>query len=170
MATHSSILVWKISWTERPGRLQSMESQRVGLNWASRAEVLVLSDEVLASRKPLHARQTGMVDHPLSPPESSMSTNGTRLSRDSKSQNWPPVQTHPNTQEFLSLMSEDALSSTCSFSLPRDSSSPLDRTTLNCQEPLPFPVGPISHSALGPPANLWKQNHCVESLSLCDSV
>ena len=30
MATHSSILGWEISWTEEPGRLQSMESQRVG--------------------------------------------------------------------------------------------------------------------------------------------
>ena len=29
MATHSSILVWKIPWTEEPGRLQSMGSQRV---------------------------------------------------------------------------------------------------------------------------------------------
>ena len=30
MATHTSILAWKIPWTEEPGRLQSMESQRVG--------------------------------------------------------------------------------------------------------------------------------------------
>ena len=30
MTAHSSILVWRISWTEEPGRLQSMESQRVG--------------------------------------------------------------------------------------------------------------------------------------------
>ena len=30
MATHSSILAWKIPWTEEPGRLQSMGSQRVG--------------------------------------------------------------------------------------------------------------------------------------------
>ena len=29
MATHSSILVWRIPWTEEPDRLQSMESQRV---------------------------------------------------------------------------------------------------------------------------------------------
>ena len=29
-ATHSSILAWRIPWTEEPGRLQSMESQRVG--------------------------------------------------------------------------------------------------------------------------------------------
>ena len=30
MATYSSILAWKIPWTEEPGRLQSMGSQRVG--------------------------------------------------------------------------------------------------------------------------------------------
>ena len=29
MATHSSILAWKIPWTEEPGRLQSLGSQRV---------------------------------------------------------------------------------------------------------------------------------------------
>ena len=32
MATHSSIIDWKISWTEEPGGLQSMGSQRVGHN------------------------------------------------------------------------------------------------------------------------------------------
>ena len=32
MATHSSILGWRILWTEEPGRLQSMGSQRVGHN------------------------------------------------------------------------------------------------------------------------------------------
>ena len=30
MATHSSILAWRIPWTEEPGELQSMRSQRVG--------------------------------------------------------------------------------------------------------------------------------------------
>ena len=30
MATHSSTLAWKISWTEKPGGLQSMGLQRVG--------------------------------------------------------------------------------------------------------------------------------------------
>ena len=30
MAMHSSILAWRISWTEKPGRVQSMGSQRVG--------------------------------------------------------------------------------------------------------------------------------------------
>ena len=35
MATHSSALAWKIPWTEEPGRLQSMESLRVGHDWLS---------------------------------------------------------------------------------------------------------------------------------------
>ena len=30
MVTHSSILAWRIPWTKKPGRLQSMGSQRVG--------------------------------------------------------------------------------------------------------------------------------------------
>ena len=30
MGTHSSILAWRITWTEEPGRLQSMVSQKVG--------------------------------------------------------------------------------------------------------------------------------------------
>ena len=35
MATHSSILAWKIPWTKEPGRLQSMGSQRVWHDWAT---------------------------------------------------------------------------------------------------------------------------------------
>ena len=31
--TYSSILAWRIPWTEEPGRLQSMGSQRIGHNW-----------------------------------------------------------------------------------------------------------------------------------------
>ena len=34
-ATHSSTLSWKIPWTEEPGRLQSMGSQRVRHDWAT---------------------------------------------------------------------------------------------------------------------------------------
>ena len=34
-ATHSSILAWRIPWTEEPGRLQSMGSQRAGHDWAT---------------------------------------------------------------------------------------------------------------------------------------
>ena len=35
LATHSSILAWKIPWTEEPGRLESMGSQRVGHDWVT---------------------------------------------------------------------------------------------------------------------------------------
>ena len=35
MATHFSTLAWNIPWTEKPGRLQSMGSQRVGHDWAT---------------------------------------------------------------------------------------------------------------------------------------
>ena len=34
MATLSSILAWRIPWTEEPGGLQSMGSQRVGHDWS----------------------------------------------------------------------------------------------------------------------------------------
>ena len=34
MATHSIILIWRIQWTEKPGELQSMGSQRVRHDWA----------------------------------------------------------------------------------------------------------------------------------------
>ena len=36
MATHSSILAWKIPWTVKPGGLQSMGSQRVGHDWVTK--------------------------------------------------------------------------------------------------------------------------------------
>ena len=35
MATHSSLLAWRIPWTEQPGGLQSIWSQRVGHNWVT---------------------------------------------------------------------------------------------------------------------------------------
>ena len=37
MTTHSSILAWRISWTEEPGGLQSIGSLRVGHNWSDLA-------------------------------------------------------------------------------------------------------------------------------------
>ena len=35
MATYSSILAWRMPWTEESGELQSMGSQRVGHNWSN---------------------------------------------------------------------------------------------------------------------------------------
>ena len=39
MATHSSILAWKIPWNEEPGRLQSIGSQRVRHNCSDLARM-----------------------------------------------------------------------------------------------------------------------------------
>ena len=39
MATHSSILAWKIPWTKEPGRLQSIESQRVRHDWVTKYNI-----------------------------------------------------------------------------------------------------------------------------------
>ena len=45
MATHSSILAWKIPWTEEPGRLQSMGLQRVGDDWATLLRTYCIAQE-----------------------------------------------------------------------------------------------------------------------------
>ena len=37
MSTHSSILAWRIPWTEKPGGLQSTGSQRAGHDWSNLA-------------------------------------------------------------------------------------------------------------------------------------
>ena len=42
MAPHSSTLAWKIPWTEEPGRLQSMGSERVGHDWATSLSLFTL--------------------------------------------------------------------------------------------------------------------------------
>ena len=42
MATHSSILTWKIPWTEEPGGLESMGSKRVGLKQLSGHAVTII--------------------------------------------------------------------------------------------------------------------------------
>ena len=43
MATHSSILAWRIPWTEEPGGLQSMGSQRVVHDWMTNTFPVKLS-------------------------------------------------------------------------------------------------------------------------------
>jgi len=44
MTTHSSILAWRILWTEEPGRLQSMGSKRVGHDLATKPPQRKLTD------------------------------------------------------------------------------------------------------------------------------
>ena len=63
IATPSSILAWKISWTEEPGGLQSMGSQRVGHDWATNTYTYFYSPspfkiELLSfSQPPVHSAQ-----------------------------------------------------------------------------------------------------------------
>ena len=57
MATHSSILAWKILWTEEPGGLQSTASQRVRHDWSNLAHVHRYMGKVKTTRtqeKPNH--------------------------------------------------------------------------------------------------------------------
>ena len=48
MATHSSVLAWRIPWSEKPSGLQSMGSHRVGHNWRDLV-VVVVSSAVIAN-------------------------------------------------------------------------------------------------------------------------
>ena len=47
MDTYSSILAWKIPWTEEPGKLQSMESQRDRHNWVTNIFTFFFFNEVV---------------------------------------------------------------------------------------------------------------------------
>ena len=67
VATHFSTLAWRIPWTEEPGRLQSMELQRVGQDQAtslslslsgSRAQAQLLWSTGLAALRRVRSSQT----------------------------------------------------------------------------------------------------------------
>ena len=45
LATHSSILAWRIPWTEEPGGLQSMGLQRVAHDWLSAYLLIITLNE-----------------------------------------------------------------------------------------------------------------------------
>ena len=56
MATHSSILAWKTQWTEEPGGLQSIGSQRVRHNWSDLARLHAYVHYFFPSRCEWHLR------------------------------------------------------------------------------------------------------------------
>ena len=70
MATHSSILAWKIPWMEEPGGLQTMGLQRVGHNWAT-------SLLLFTSLKPLS--QFLVLGEPRQRPEKAMAPHSSTL-------------------------------------------------------------------------------------------
>ena len=65
MAPHSSTLAWRIPWTEEPGVLQSMGSQRVGHNCSALEKEMathssILAREVLWTEEPGGPQSTGL--------------------------------------------------------------------------------------------------------------
>ena len=68
MATHCSILAWRIPWTEEPGRLQSMGSKRVGLDSATKQQQQTNNNERINERMKCLLKQTirGPGHRPLS--------------------------------------------------------------------------------------------------------
>ena len=52
VATHSSIIAWKILWTEEPGELQSMGSQTVGHDWVTNTYLLTYLLTALPTSQP----------------------------------------------------------------------------------------------------------------------
>ena len=52
MATHSNILAWRIPWTEEPGRLQPMESQRISIVPISALPNLIYKSRVIRIKVP----------------------------------------------------------------------------------------------------------------------
>ena len=61
MATHSSILVWEISRTEEPGRLQSMRSQRAGHDRATEYADTHWQSQVIQDDSRKNVRKVGVV-------------------------------------------------------------------------------------------------------------
>ena len=61
MTTHSSILGWEISWTEEPGRLYSMGSQRVGHDLATEHVILVHFLKVMCNQTLVFISERGRI-------------------------------------------------------------------------------------------------------------
>ena len=67
MATRTSILAWKILWTEELGRLQTMGSQRIGHHWASKQTTMkntgLVSPSLLQGIFPIQESNQGILHH-----------------------------------------------------------------------------------------------------------
>ena len=95
MATHSSILTWKIPWTEEPGRLQSMGLQRVGHDSFTCLFFLFVFSACMCA-KSLQSCLTLCDSMDWSPPGSSV--HGFLLPRTLEWVAWPPPGDLPNTE------------------------------------------------------------------------
>ena len=55
MEPHSSTLAWKIPWKEEPGRLQSMESRRIGHDWVTSLSLFTFHFHALEKEMATHS-------------------------------------------------------------------------------------------------------------------
>ena len=55
MAPHSRMLAWQIPWTEEPGRLQSIESRRVGHDWSTSLSLFTFHFHALEKEMATHS-------------------------------------------------------------------------------------------------------------------
>ena len=67
MAIHFSTIAWKIPWTEKPGRLQSMGSQRVGHDWATSHAHMQRYEKVISPPENHHPTNPGNLIISLTP-------------------------------------------------------------------------------------------------------
>ena len=63
MATHSSILAWRIPWTEEPGRLQSIWSQRVRHDWVTNIFTIILLSNLIVYVKDFLMRAVSILKY-----------------------------------------------------------------------------------------------------------
>ena len=141
MATHSSILAWKIPWMEEPGGLQSMGSQRVGNNWATSPPASNMVREparIFPGFQASSSRAKLRKNDPKSANHHCVATSGLGLLRELFPQISPKSTDHPTTPQ-----------------IPRGrelfvTASPLPSSLPLREEPLE------SHScSLGGPATKW---------------
>ena len=64
MTTHSSILAWRIPWTEEPGGLQSLLSQRVRQDRGTEHDLKGYPDGSAVKNSPADAGDTGSIQDP----------------------------------------------------------------------------------------------------------
>ena len=124
MATHSSILAWRIPWTEEPGRLQSMGLQKVGPNWVTNTFTLklyVCPYRWIALASSLQEPSRGTSEEPgsLQPPQMHLRAFSVKLPRNLAHY---PILAHPHESIVWGLPGRDFQTDT-SKHMPNSSKS-----------------------------------------------
>ena len=135
MATHSSILACEIPWTEEPGRLQSMGSQRVRHDWTAHTCMLkylrVQCHDVWMMYSMVHATPWIAAHQASLPPKSlTVCSNSYPLSW------WC----------YLTISSSAALFSFCLLSFPASGSFPMSHLFTSCSQS----IGASASARVGP--------------------